>query len=89
MAEARCAALSLSWCAEVLIIVLTTTNTLGVCKFKLTFSGISVNYAFFFFLVSKERNYCLMVIGVPNVGKSSFINALRRTNLKKGIRYAQ
>ncbi|XP_034040119.1 mitochondrial ribosome-associated GTPase 1 [Thalassophryne amazonica] len=30
------------------------------------------------------RDYCLMVIGVPNVGKSSFINALRRTNLKKG-----
>lgn len=25
-----------------------------------------------------------MVIGVPNVGKSSFINSLRRTNLKKG-----
>lgn len=25
-----------------------------------------------------------MVIGVPNVGKSSLINALRRTNLKKG-----
>lgn len=32
----------------------------------------------------EERNYCLMGIGVPNVGKSSFINALRRTNLKKG-----
>uniref|UniRef100_A0A3P8VAJ5 Mitochondrial GTPase 1 n=1 Tax=Cynoglossus semilaevis TaxID=244447 RepID=A0A3P8VAJ5_CYNSE len=29
-------------------------------------------------------NYCVMVIGVPNVGKSSLINALRRTNLKKG-----
>uniref|UniRef100_A0A3B4FWI2 Mitochondrial GTPase 1 n=1 Tax=Pundamilia nyererei TaxID=303518 RepID=A0A3B4FWI2_9CICH len=29
-------------------------------------------------------NYCLMVIGVPNVGKSSLINSLRRTNLKKG-----
>lgn len=26
-----------------------------------------------------------MVIGVPNVGKSSFINALRRTYLKKGM----
>lgn len=25
-----------------------------------------------------------MVIGVPNVGKSSLINAIRRTNLKKG-----
>uniref|UniRef100_A0A3Q3WHY4 Mitochondrial GTPase 1 n=1 Tax=Mola mola TaxID=94237 RepID=A0A3Q3WHY4_MOLML len=32
----------------------------------------------------KNTNYCLMVIGVPNVGKSSFINSLRRTNLKKG-----
>lgn len=31
-----------------------------------------------------NANYCLMVIGVPNVGKSSLINALRRTNLKKG-----
>lgn len=32
----------------------------------------------------ENRNYCLMVIGVPNVGKSSLINALRRTYLKKG-----
>ncbi|XP_036402846.1 mitochondrial ribosome-associated GTPase 1 [Megalops cyprinoides] len=32
----------------------------------------------------EDINYCLMVIGVPNVGKSSLINALRRTNLKKG-----
>ncbi|KAI4886230.1 hypothetical protein NFI96_023512 [Prochilodus magdalenae] len=32
----------------------------------------------------EDRSYCLMVIGVPNVGKSSLINALRRTNLKKG-----
>ncbi|XP_056327139.1 mitochondrial ribosome-associated GTPase 1 isoform X2 [Danio aesculapii] len=32
----------------------------------------------------EERSYCLMVIGVPNVGKSSLINALRRTYLKKG-----
>ncbi|XP_056148433.1 mitochondrial ribosome-associated GTPase 1 [Lampris incognitus] len=32
----------------------------------------------------EETNYCVMVIGVPNVGKSSFINSLRRTNLKKG-----
>ncbi|XP_029525835.1 mitochondrial ribosome-associated GTPase 1 isoform X2 [Oncorhynchus nerka] len=34
--------------------------------------------------VKKNTNFCLMVIGVPNVGKSSLINALRRTNLKKG-----
>ncbi|XP_030628478.1 mitochondrial ribosome-associated GTPase 1 [Chanos chanos] len=32
----------------------------------------------------EEGQYCLMVIGVPNVGKSSLINALRRMNLKKG-----
>ncbi|KAK3554172.1 hypothetical protein QTP70_019105 [Hemibagrus guttatus] len=32
----------------------------------------------------ENRSYCVMVIGVPNVGKSSLINALRRTNLKKG-----
>ncbi|XP_073337997.1 mitochondrial ribosome-associated GTPase 1 [Pagrus major] len=32
----------------------------------------------------ENTNYCLMVIGVPNVGKSSLINALRRTYLKKG-----
>ncbi|XP_053534596.1 mitochondrial ribosome-associated GTPase 1 isoform X2 [Ictalurus punctatus] len=32
----------------------------------------------------ENRSYCLMVIGVPNVGKSSLINAIRRTNLKKG-----
>uniref|UniRef100_H2UEF9 Mitochondrial ribosome-associated GTPase 1 n=1 Tax=Takifugu rubripes TaxID=31033 RepID=H2UEF9_TAKRU len=32
----------------------------------------------------ENTNYCLMVIGVPNVGKSSFINSLRRTFLKKG-----
>ncbi|XP_019726109.1 mitochondrial ribosome-associated GTPase 1 isoform X2 [Hippocampus comes] len=32
----------------------------------------------------ENRNYCLMVIGVPNVGKSSLINSLRRTHLKKG-----
>ncbi|XP_061645015.1 mitochondrial ribosome-associated GTPase 1 isoform X1 [Phyllopteryx taeniolatus] len=32
----------------------------------------------------ENHNYCLMVIGVPNVGKSSLINSLRRTNLKKG-----
>nr|XP_057914314.1 mitochondrial ribosome-associated GTPase 1 [Doryrhamphus excisus]XP_057914315.1 mitochondrial ribosome-associated GTPase 1 [Doryrhamphus excisus] len=32
----------------------------------------------------ENQNYCLMVIGVPNVGKSSLINSLRRTYLKKG-----
>ncbi|XP_076598918.1 mitochondrial ribosome-associated GTPase 1 isoform X2 [Chaetodon auriga] len=32
----------------------------------------------------ESTSYCLMVIGVPNVGKSSLINSLRRTNLKKG-----
>lgn len=32
----------------------------------------------------ENTNYCLMVIGVPNVGKSSLINSLRRTNMKKG-----
>ncbi|XP_062319734.1 mitochondrial ribosome-associated GTPase 1 [Osmerus eperlanus] len=32
----------------------------------------------------EDSNYCLMVIGVPNVGKSSLINALRRMHLKKG-----
>lgn len=32
----------------------------------------------------ENTNHCLMVIGVPNVGKSSLINSLRRTNLKKG-----
>uniref|UniRef100_A0AAQ5ZHA5 Mitochondrial GTPase 1 n=1 Tax=Amphiprion ocellaris TaxID=80972 RepID=A0AAQ5ZHA5_AMPOC len=34
--------------------------------------------------IKKVKDYCLMVIGVPNVGKSSLINSLRRTNLKKG-----
>ncbi|NXO61318.1 MTG1 GTPase, partial [Phainopepla nitens] len=32
---------------------------------------------------SSEHN--ILVIGVPNVGKSSFINSLRRLHLKKGI----
>lgn len=32
----------------------------------------------------EEIRFCLMVIGVPNVGKSSLINSLRRTHLKKG-----
>ncbi|XP_076017063.1 mitochondrial ribosome-associated GTPase 1 [Genypterus blacodes] len=32
----------------------------------------------------ENADHCLMVIGVPNVGKSSFINRLRSTYLKKG-----
>ncbi|XP_023679965.1 mitochondrial ribosome-associated GTPase 1 [Paramormyrops kingsleyae] len=32
----------------------------------------------------EDTDYCVMVIGVPNVGKSSLINALRRMYLKKG-----
>lgn len=32
---------------------------------------------------SEERDYCLMIIGVPNVGKSSLINALRNRHLHK------
>ncbi|CAM9665354.1 unnamed protein product [Lampetra fluviatilis] len=32
----------------------------------------------------EEQDYSLMVIGIPNVGKSSFINALRRRHLKRG-----
>lgn len=33
---------------------------------------------------TENVEYCLMVIGVPNVGKSSLINALRRMYLRKG-----
>lgn len=33
---------------------------------------------------SEEREFCIMVIGVPNVGKSSLINALRNRYLRKG-----
>uniref|UniRef100_S4RIW9 Mitochondrial GTPase 1 n=1 Tax=Petromyzon marinus TaxID=7757 RepID=S4RIW9_PETMA len=32
----------------------------------------------------EEKDYSLMVMGIPNVGKSSFINALRRLHLKRG-----
>ncbi|XP_072484554.1 mitochondrial ribosome-associated GTPase 1 [Notamacropus eugenii] len=32
----------------------------------------------------ENLEYCIMVIGVPNVGKSSLINSLRRQHLKKG-----
>lgn len=30
-----------------------------------------------------EKDYCVMIIGVPNVGKSSLLNVLRNRNLKK------
>lgn len=33
---------------------------------------------------TETLGYCIMVIGVPNVGKSSVINAIRRQHLKKG-----
>ncbi|XP_036295148.1 mitochondrial ribosome-associated GTPase 1 isoform X2 [Pipistrellus kuhlii] len=32
----------------------------------------------------ENMEFCIMVIGVPNVGKSSLINSLRRQHLKKG-----
>ncbi|XP_054975246.1 mitochondrial ribosome-associated GTPase 1 isoform X1 [Sorex araneus] len=32
----------------------------------------------------QNLEYCLMVIGVPNVGKSSLINSLRRQHLRRG-----
>ena len=32
---------------------------------------------------AQEADYCVMVIGVPNVGKSSLINRLRNTHLRK------
>ncbi|XP_061857850.1 mitochondrial ribosome-associated GTPase 1 isoform X2 [Colius striatus] len=34
--------------------------------------------------VKKSNEYSILVIGVPNVGKSSLINSLRRLHLKKG-----
>ncbi|CAH1773658.1 unnamed protein product [Owenia fusiformis] len=33
---------------------------------------------------AQEVDFNLMILGVPNVGKSSFINAIRQTQLKKG-----
>ncbi|GAB5578916.1 mitochondrial ribosome-associated GTPase 1 isoform X2 [Prionailurus iriomotensis] len=33
----------------------------------------------------ERLEYCAMVIGIPNVGKSSLINALRRQHLRKGL----
>ena len=35
------------------------------------------------FLLFQSEDYNLLIIGVPNVGKSSLINLLRRVNLKK------
>jgi ribosome biogenesis GTPase A len=32
---------------------------------------------------SQEKDFCIMIIGVPNVGKSSLINRLRNTYLQK------
>ncbi|KAM6186692.1 mitochondrial ribosome-associated GTPase 1 [Rhynchocyon petersi] len=32
----------------------------------------------------ENLEYCVMVIGIPNVGKSSLINSIRRLHLKKG-----
>ncbi|XP_034519431.1 mitochondrial ribosome-associated GTPase 1 isoform X4 [Ailuropoda melanoleuca] len=32
----------------------------------------------------ESLEYCAMVIGIPNVGKSSLINALRRQHLRRG-----
>ena len=32
-----------------------------------------------------DENIRLLVLGMPNVGKSSLINALRRTYLRKGV----
>uniref|UniRef100_A0A8C0D822 Mitochondrial GTPase 1 n=1 Tax=Balaenoptera musculus TaxID=9771 RepID=A0A8C0D822_BALMU len=34
--------------------------------------------------IKQNLEYCIMVIGVPNVGKSSLINSLRRQHLRKG-----
>ncbi|KFV85558.1 Mitochondrial ribosome-associated GTPase 1, partial [Struthio camelus australis] len=33
---------------------------------------------------AENVEYCILVIGVPNMGKSSLINSLRRLHLKKG-----
>uniref|UniRef100_A0A3B4VM84 Mitochondrial GTPase 1 n=1 Tax=Seriola dumerili TaxID=41447 RepID=A0A3B4VM84_SERDU len=52
----------------------------NIKKVKVIFTG----YQTFDCLQKFNTNYCLMVIGVPNVGKSSLINSLRRTNLQKG-----
>ncbi|XP_059517613.1 mitochondrial ribosome-associated GTPase 1 isoform X2 [Myotis daubentonii] len=34
--------------------------------------------------IKQNVEFCIMVIGVPNVGKSSLINSLRRQHLRKG-----
>jgi hypothetical protein len=40
-------------------------------------------------LCSQNLEYCIMVIGVPNVGKSSLINSLRRQHLRIGMLIAR
>lgn len=41
-------------------------------------AGAAVPDPLSFFLPLQNAEYCIMVIGVPNVGKSSLINSLRR-----------
>ena len=32
-----------------------------------------------------DEEYSIMIVGIPNVGKSSLINALRRMYIKRGV----